>query len=116
MPWTNSSGGNGTGGPKGPWNRGPSSPGGGGPPDFEEMLRRSQDRLRRLLPGPGFGTTGLIIVLLLVAIGWLATGVYFVGAFEQGIVLRFGRYVERTPPGVHMHLPWPIETNYTLDV
>ena len=121
MPWTNSSGGsggngNGAGGPKGPWNRGPSSPGGGGPPDFEEMLRRSQDRLRRLLPGPGFGTTGLIIALLVVVAVWLATGVYFVQSYEQGIVLRFGKFVARTPPGINYHLPWPIETQYTLDV
>ncbi|MEJ0041384.1 MAG: SPFH domain-containing protein [Rhizomicrobium sp.] len=47
---------------------------------------------------------------------WFATGIYFVGAYEQGIVLRFGRYVARTPPGMNYHLPWPIETAYTLDV
>ncbi len=118
MPWTNSSGGNGAGGPKGPWSRGPSSGGGGGgPPDLEEMLRRGQDRLRGLLPGSGFGTGGLVVLGLVVVVCWIVfTGVYFVGAYEQGIVLRFGRYVARTPPGVHMHLPWPFETHYTLDV
>ena len=119
MPWTNSSGGNGTGGPKGPWSRGPAPSGGGGgmrPPDFEDMLRRGQDSLRRFLPGGGFTTGTLIVVLLGVVIVWLATGIYFVGAYEQGIVLRFGRYVARTPPGINYHLPWPIETAYTLDV
>ncbi len=119
MPWTNSSGGNGSGGPKGgPWNRGPSGggSGGGGPPDIEEMLRRSQDRLRGLVPGRGFGTGGLIVALLIVVIVWLATGIYFVGPSEQGIVLRFGKYVERTSPGPNYHLPWPIETAYTLEV
>jgi membrane protease subunit HflK len=86
------------------------------PPDIEEMLRRSQDRLRRFLPGPNF-TTGSLVVLLLIVLGvWLASGIYFVGAFEQGIVLRFGRFVARTPPGINYHLPWPIETAYTLDV
>ncbi len=116
MPWTNSSGGNGTGGPKGPWSRGPAPPGGGGPPDIEEILRRGQDRLRRFLPGPGFGTGTLIVAALIVAVIWLLTGIYFVGASEQGIVLRFGQYVNRTGPGMHYHLPWPIETAYTLDV
>jgi len=118
MPWNSSSGGNGSGGtgPKGPWNRGPSSGGGMRPPDIEEMLRRSQDRLRRFLPGPSF-TTGSLIVLLLIVLGvWLASGIYFVGAFEQGIVLRFGKFVARTAPGINYHLPWPIETAYTLDV
>lgn len=119
MPWNNASDGGNSGGsgPKGPWSRGP-GPGGGGmrPPDIEDMLRRSQDRLRRFLPGPSF-TTGSLVVLLLIVVGvWLATGIYFVGAFEQGIVLRFGRFVARTPPGINYHLPWPIETAYTLDV
>ncbi len=118
MPWNKSSGGNGSGGtgPKGPWNRGPASGGGMRPPDIEEMLRRSQDRLRRLLPGPSFTTGSLVVLLLIVAGVWLASGIYFVGAFEQGIVLRFGRFVARTPPGINYHLPWPIETAYTLDV
>jgi len=121
MPWTNSSNGSGTGGPKGPWGRGPTSPGGGSgggmrPPDFEDMLRRGQDSIRRFLPGGGFTTGSLIVLLLGVIIVWFATGIYFVGAYEQGIVLRFGRYVARTPPGMNYHLPWPIETAYTLDV
>ena len=120
MPWNNSSDGSGPQGPgpKGPWNRGPTPGGGGGmrPPDIEDMLRRSQDRLRRFLPGSNF-TTGSLVVLLLIVVGvWLASGIYFVGAFEQGIVLRFGRFVARTPPGINYHLPWPIETAYTLDV
>ncbi len=120
MPWNNSSDGSGPQGPgpKGPWNRGPAPGGGGGmrPPDIEDMLRRSQDRLRRFLPGSNF-TTGSLVVLLLIVVGvWLASGIYFVGAFEQGIVLRFGRFVARTPPGINYHLPWPIETAYTLDV
>jgi len=116
MPWNNSSNGSGSGGPKGPWNRGPTPGGGMRPPDIEDMLRRSQDRLRRFLPGPGFSTGSLVVLLLIVVGVWLASGIYFVGAFEQGIVLRFGRFVARTPPGINYHLPWPIETAYTLDV
>ncbi|HEX4302924.1 MAG TPA: FtsH protease activity modulator HflK [Rhizomicrobium sp.] len=118
MPWTNSSGGNGAGGPKGPWSRGPSSggSGGGGPPDLEDMLRRGQDRLRGLLPGRGFGTGGLIVALLVVVAVWLLSGIYFVESYEQGIVLRFGKYVARTSSGINYHLPWPIETAYRVNV
>jgi membrane protease subunit HflK len=114
MPWTNSSGGNGSSGPRGPWSRGP-APGGGGP-DFEDMLRRSQDRLRSLLPGPGFGTGSLLVLLLIVVVIWLLSGIYIVGTSEQGIVLRFGAYVKRTSPGLNYHLPWPIETAYSINV
>jgi modulator of FtsH protease HflK len=129
MPWTNSSGGDnsgsgGSGGPRGPWGRGPSSGGGGSggggggmrPPDFEDFFRRGQDGLRRLWPGPGFGSGPLVIGVLAVVVIWLLSGIYFVEPYEQGIVLRFGRFVARTPPGINYHIPWPIETNYTLDV
>ena len=35
--------------------------------------------------------------------------------YEQGVVLRFGAFVARTAPGINYHLPWPIETAYTLE-
>jgi modulator of FtsH protease HflK len=117
MPWTNQSGGNGSN--RGPWGRAPQSPGGGGgPPDLEELLRRSQDRLRRFLPGGGRGfTTGsLLIILLGIVVVWLLSGIYFVGAREQGVVLRFGKFIARTAPGPNYHLPWPIETVETPEV
>jgi membrane protease subunit HflK len=119
MPWNNqSSGGNGQGS-GGPWGRGPSSGGGGssgGPPDLEELLKRSQDRLRRLLPGNGIAAGGVAIVALVIAVLWLASGIYFVTAQEQGVVLLFGQYVARTGPGMHYRLPWPIETVETPEV
>jgi len=122
MPWNNQPG-NGSGNPPpgggGPWGRGPSG-GGGQPPDFEEMLRRAQDRLRRVLPGnfggPGFGSGGLAIVALAIVAVWLMSGIYVVSASEQGVVLRFGAFVARTAPGINYHLPWPIETVDIVDV
>src|ERR1700733_568510 len=113
MPWNNqSSGGNGQGS-GGPWGRGSSSGGGGssgGPPDLEELLKRGQDRLRRFLPGGAMTAGGIAIAALALLALWLASGVYFVTPKEQGVVLRFGRYVARTAPGMHYHLPWPVET------
>lgn len=41
---------------------------------------------------------------------WLASGFYQVQTNEQGVVLRFGKYVDTTEPGLHYHLPYPIET------
>lgn len=57
-----------------------------------------------------------MIVALGLAIVWLLSGVYFVTAQEQGVVLLFGQYVARTGPGMHYHLPWPIETVETPEV
>jgi len=118
MPWTNQSGGNGGGsgsggGGRGPWGRGPTSGGPTQPPDLEELLRRSQERLRRMIPSGGFNMGGLVILALGIAVVWLMSGIYVVDTYEQGVVLRFGRVVSLTGPGINYHLPWPIETAYT---
>ena len=47
-PWGGGGSGGGQGGGQSPWSRGPG--GGGQPPDFEEMLRRGQDRMKNLVP------------------------------------------------------------------
>ncbi len=86
------------------------------PPDFEEMLRRGQDRLRRILPG-GFGTgAGIALVLIAILVIWLASGFYRVLPDEVGIVLRFGAYNRTTQPGLNYHLPSPIESVLTPSV
>jgi membrane protease subunit HflK len=41
---------------------------------------------------------------------WVGSGFYRVQPDEQGVVLRFGAYSYWTPPGLHWHLPWPVET------
>ena len=47
-------------------------------------------------------------ILIVIAL-WLATGFYQVQTNENGVVLRFGKYVDTTAPGLHYHLPYPIE-------
>jgi len=46
----------------------------------------------------------------------LASGFYRVLPDEQGVVLRFGKYVNQTQPGLHYHLPYPIEAVLTPKV
>ena len=108
MPWNdqNSNGNNG-----GPWGKRESS--GGRAPDIEEMLRRGQKKLNKLLPG---GKGGIFSIFLVVIVLWIVSGFYRVNADEQGVVLRFGEWVRTTAPGLHYHLPYPIEEALTPGV
>jgi membrane protease subunit HflK len=80
---------------------------------LEELLRRSQDKLRMVLPGGGFGGRGLILVALAAVALWGFSGLFRVEPDELGVVLRFGRYVRDAQPGLRYHLPYPIESALT---
>ena len=125
MPWKQQGGGGGPfGGGQGPWGTPPGGGGGGGggrgpigqPPDFEDMLRRGQDRFRRLVPGGLRGGRGLILLVVAVIGLWLLSGFYRVQPDEQGVVLRFGEWTRTTAPGLNYHLPGPIESVLTPKV
>jgi len=108
MPWSNQSGGGWKGGGGGgPW--GP-RPGPGQQPDLEEILRRSQDRLRQAMPGGRMsGPFALLIgAVLVAAVGFFGFTVR-VNPDELGVVLRFGKYVRQLPPGLNFRWPYPIE-------
>jgi modulator of FtsH protease HflK len=115
MPWSNQGGGPWGSGPKGPWGSGPQSSG-PTPPDLEEFLRRSQDKLRSVLPGGSLGGRGIFLFAALAFLLWVGSGIYFVQPDEQGVVLRFGKYVRDAQPGANYHLPYPIETVLTPKV
>ena len=79
MPWNNQGSG---GAGKGPWGSGPATP------DLEEILRRSQDRLRNVLPGGSLGGKGPRLILLAVIAIWGLSGFFRVDPDELGVVLR----------------------------
>jgi membrane protease subunit HflK len=116
MPWNDQSGprrpndNSPWGQPRGPWGSGP-----GGPPDFEEMLRRSQDSLRQVLPS-GFGGRGVAIIVLLTVLAWLLSGFYTVGPNEVGLNLIFGKYRGKTQAGLNYNLPSPVGSVIKLAV
>lgn len=120
MPWNDNKGGGwppGGGGGRGPWGQGPSNSGGGGrgpnnvrPPDLEDIFKRVREYLRRWFPNQSpnsmmlaLGGGGLLLL-------WVLTGVYQIQPAEQGVVLRFGQYVDKLGPGLHVRMPYPIET------
>lgn len=118
MPWNSQGGGGGPwggggGGGGGPWGgqRPPSGGGGigGQPPNIEEMLRRSQDRVRRFMPGGMGSGRGIAIVILVLLVLWGLSGFYRVQENERGLELVFGKWNnEITQPGLRWRWPTPI--------
>ncbi len=97
----------------GPWGSGPG--GGATPPDLEELLRRSQEGLKQILPS-GFGGRGAAILALLTVLAWLLSGFYTVGPNEIGLNLIFGKYQGKTQAGLNYNLPNPIGSVIKLAV
>ncbi|MCB1444849.1 MAG: FtsH protease activity modulator HflK [Rhizobiaceae bacterium] len=124
MPWSNQNGGggpwggggNGGGRNQGPWGQGPNRPrNNGGPPDLDEIIRRSQDRLRNMMPG-GLNGGVVIIGLLLLVVFWAMQAVYTVQPDQRGVETFFGvPKTEVSEPGLHFML-WPIENVELVNV
>lgn len=109
-----------------------------GPPDLEELWRDFNRRLAGLFGGkkPGGGNGGDgggggsqlprisprqfgggigALVALAVAV-WLGSGFYIVDASQRGVVLRFGKFVQTTEPGLRWRLPYPIESHEVVNL
>ena len=104
-----------------PWGTSPGGGNGSGrgpvPPNIDEVIRNIQEKIKRFLPsGSTGGNKPLLFGLIIVAIIWALSGLYRVLPDEQGIVLRFGKFVSTTQPGLNYHLPYPIETVLTPKV
>jgi len=95
----------------------------GGPPDLEEVMRSLNRKIESLFgrsgggaPKGGSGSSsggmggGVGLIVLIVALVWVASGFYIVDASQRGVVLRFGKQVEITEAGPRWHLPYPVET------
>jgi len=97
-----------------------------GPPDLDEIFSKMIVRLKQMLgdngaqrPPSGYGprfTGGMSLLLLVLLVLWLSSGFYQVDTAEQGVVLRFGKYVESTDPGLRWRMPWPIERHEIVNL
>jgi membrane protease subunit HflK len=126
-PWGGGNGGAPRGNaPKNPWGEpprpAPERPRASGTPDFDEFIRRSQEKLRGLGGGSGSGEGGrrpprgqmpnlpwgLIAGGAAIAL-LLFTSAYRVDAGERAVITRFGQFHETNGPGFHIKLPSPID-------
>jgi len=105
-PWGTPPGGNDNGSGRGPT-----------PPDIEAIIKNFQNKINKILPGgTAPGGSSIIIGLIIVGIIWIASGLYRVLPDEQGVVLRFGKFIKTTQPGLNYHLPFPVESVHTPKV
>ena len=103
-----------------PWNSGGRKD---GPPDLDKVVRDLQQKISGIfggrggsgssgssggsggrMAGAGLGLIGGAAVVL-----WALSGFYQVDEAERGIVLQFGAFHKVTMPGLHWHIPYPIQ-------
>jgi len=105
-PWGSPPGGGGNGG----FRRGPT------PPDIDEIVKKIQNTINKFTGGGKGGSKPILFGLIILAIIWALSGLYRVLPDEQGVVLRFGKFVNTTQPGLNYHFPFPIESALTPKV
>jgi membrane protease subunit HflK len=98
------------GGGNGGFRRGPT------PPDIDEIVKKIQNTINKFTGGGKGGSKPILFGLIILAILWALSGLYRVLPDEQGVVLRFGKFVNTTQPGLNYHFPFPIETALTPKV
>jgi len=89
------------------------------PDDLDKIIEGWQKKINAILGGKKnngnvtkipSGNTGLSFALIFLLVAWAFTGLYRVDQAERGVVQRFGAYTETTYPGLHWHIPYPIES------
>ncbi len=104
---------------------------GAGPPDLDEVVKNLQKKVSGIFGGDkngsgsgnGAGSSdggvsgnvllgGLVVALVI----WGFTGFYRISEGQQGVVLRFGEYQASAGPGLHWHIPTPVEWVEVVDL
>ena len=127
MPWNEPGGGD-----KDPWSKGKSGDSSdkgskgsskGSPTDnIEDITRKMNDKLgglfgkKKLGKPSGPSSSSLVIIGLVALAAWLATGFYTVDSAQRGVEFRFGAFQESTLPGLHWHVPYPVEEVELVDI
>ena len=115
----------------GPWGK---PPGGDNKSSVEDMMRDAEQRLKRGFGGGGFGggprrpqaprfggdippVKVIILGVLIVALLWLASGLYRVQPEENAVILTFGKWTDtRAESGLGYAFPAPIQEVQKVNV
>ncbi len=54
----------------------------------------------------GKGIWGILVIAIII---WFLSGFYTVGADEQGVIRRFGKFNHISSPGIHWKIPFPVD-------
>ena len=120
MPWNEPGGSD-----KDPWSKGKtggSSKKGNATDNIEDITRKVNEKIGGLFGknklGKGGGPSGSALVLIGLGLlaAWLATGFYTVDSAQRGVEFRFGAFSETTLPGLHWHIPYPVEKVELVDI
>ncbi len=126
MPWNEPGGDD-----KDPWSKGKSSGSskGNAGDNIEDITRKMNEKFGGLFGkkksggsgGSSFGNglpSGSVLALIGLGLlaAWLATGFYQVDSAQRGVEFRFGAYTETTSPGLHWHVPYPVESVELVDI
>ena len=79
------------------------------PPAPLDVWAVARTSLGDIFRAPRLDRRGLAALIGLALAAWLSTSLYRVQPDEKGVVLRFGKWVATTDPGLHVHLPYPID-------
>ena len=105
-----------------PWGSPPGGNNGSGrsgqtPPNIDEIIEKFQKLINNFIPkGKSGSKRPFVFGLILLVIVWALSGLYRVLPDEQGVVLRFGKFVTTTQPGLNYHIPYPVESVLTPKV
>jgi membrane protease subunit HflK len=108
---------------KDPWQRKKDK----GPPDLDQIVKNIQNKLADLFGGKKGGgprggadgparRIGAGLIAIIVFALWTLSGFYIIQQGERGVILRFGKRADVTGPGLHWHLPFPIEKRVVINV
>lgn len=101
---------------EGPWGKKRPNAQSSKTPDLEDLLKKGQDNFKKMMP-PTERPVRLFLSIAVAVVGvWMASGFYQIKEGQQGAVLRFGKWVKTTTPGINYHLPYPFEQVIVVNV
>jgi modulator of FtsH protease HflK len=85
------------------------------PPDLDQVLSQSINRFEKLFPRGS--PANFIKIFIIFFIGFLSwTAFYTVPSDSVAVIQRFGKYIKNVSPGLHLKLPFGIDSSKIVPV